>query len=101
MTRILPPLEEAWADALARYASVAPPNYVSDFNIDLLRRLHSRWGTQLRVNTSMFRLLFTRPDEHHYDESTLEWAWVPDDVQMGLMRRSHAAASSGPLAQYS
>lgn len=45
----------------------------------------------MRVNTSMFRLMFTRPDEHHYDESTSEFVRAElvgeGKVELALVRR--------------
>ena len=100
MSRALPPLAEAWDAAVARYASMNPCHELSWFNVDLLVALRPRWGTQLRVDTGMFRLLFTRPHEHHYDESTAESVQVEreddDRVRMALIRRVPRRALDQP-----
>jgi hypothetical protein len=91
MPRVLPPLGQAWDEAIERYASIDPPHFISQFNVTLLEALRPRWEGRLRVNTSMYRLMFTRPDEHHYDQSTTEWVSAElrreDQVELALMRR--------------
>lgn len=55
----------AWLRAHARYADMDNPT--ARFNTQLLEALRPRWQSVVRPDTSMFTLLFTRPDRTGYD----------------------------------
>lgn len=80
-----------WDEALKRHASIEPQHDLAAFNVGLLQALRPRWGERLQVDTSMYRLLFTRPHERAYGDEALDWVYVewnqPARVEMALVRR--------------
>jgi hypothetical protein len=58
-------LDAAWDAALDRYRGIEGD--VSRFNVGLLQALRPRWGDAVRPDTSMFRILFTRPNTTGYE----------------------------------
>jgi hypothetical protein len=87
----LRPLTVVWDQTLERYASVEPQHDLAAFNVGVLQALRPRWGDRLRVDTFMYRLLFTRPHERVYEYDALDWVYAewtqPARVEMALVRR--------------
>lgn len=79
-------LDAAWDAAEARYREI--PAAPARFNAELLRQLRRCWSEAIRPDTSMFQLLFTRPDEtgYHFTER-VQVTWKSEQViEMALVR---------------
>ena len=89
-------LVTAWDGAATRYRDVEGP--AAAFNVALLMALQPRWGSVLQPDTSMFRLLFTRPGTTYYDaDERVEVLFETDNrVRMALTRRVPRRGESRP-----
>jgi hypothetical protein len=78
-------LPVAWDAARDRYDSM--DNDWARFNVALLTALRVRWESRVRPDTSMFTLLFTRPNETGYRfTERVRVEYEPDRVAMSLER---------------
>lgn len=80
-------LREAWDAALDRYREL--DNWAAQFDVTLLEQLRGRWEHTVRPDTSMFRLLFTRPGStgYHFDECVEVEPEASNRVRMALVRQ--------------
>ncbi len=77
---------EAWDRAIGRYRDMPVP--AARFNVELLEALRPRWEGRVRPDTSMFDVLFTRPDAtgYSYDER-VEMLWESENRVRSALRR--------------
>jgi hypothetical protein len=77
---------EAWDRAIGRYRDIPVP--AARFNVELLEALRPRWEGRVRPDTSMFDVLFTRPDAtgYSYDEHVEVTRESDDRVRVALTR---------------
>jgi hypothetical protein len=78
-------LPAAWDAARDRYGAM--DNERARFNVELLTALRTRWESKVRPDTSMFTLLFTRPNETGYRfTERVRVEYEPNRVEMILER---------------
>lgn len=66
MSEPLPPLPQVWDAAVGCCEADADTDAVAAFGAGLLRQLRGKWESQVRVTTSHWDLIFTRPTEHPF-----------------------------------
>ena len=91
---------EAWLSAIGRYREIPQP--VARFNVRLLESLRPQWEGRVRPDTSMFKLLFTRPGSsgYSYDERVEVLVEAEERVAVSLVRmvpRRGEVRASGPV----
>ncbi|WP_028047273.1 hypothetical protein [Cellulomonas sp. URHE0023] len=81
-------LRDAWDKALDRYADLDAA--AARFNVTLLEMLRPRWESSVRPDTSMFMLLFTRPEVtgYHFDERVEVIVEAADRVRLAFVRNA-------------
>lgn len=101
-------IDAAWQAAHQRYEDLAAPAAL--FNLSLLTALRGRWGASVRPDTSMFTLLFTRPDETGYSftervqvtyqgSERVEMALVRDRSRRSPSQRGGRAVVTGDITR--
>jgi len=93
-------LPSAWTAATQRYADTDNPT--ARFNVHLLEALRPRWEEAVRPDTSMFTLLFSRPNTTGYkaDERVEVLLEAEGRVRMALVRqvpRRNESRPAGPV----
>lgn len=90
-------LREAWDAALDRYREL--DNWAAQLNVTLLEQLQGRWGHAVRPDTSMFRLLFTRPGStgYHFDERVEVEPEPGGRVRMAFVRQVPRRGETTPV----
>jgi hypothetical protein len=93
-------LRGAWDSAINRYREIPQP--VAQFNLSLLESLRPQWANQIRPDTSMFKLLFTRPGStgYGYDERVEVLVEAEDRLAVSLVRmvpRRGKVRAAGPV----
>lgn len=89
-------LVDAWDKASRRYREI--DNEPARLNVRILEQLRLQWQDHVRPDTSMFTLLFTRPDETGYDYTErVEVKWeAPDRVRLALVREMPRRGETRP-----
>ncbi len=104
MTRPLPPLKQVWHDAISSCDAYARTHAGAAFSAELLQQLQGRWESRLRVTTSHWDLIFTRPAEHPHpmaSQEVLVRLLLDDRVEVSLRRsvpRRGEIRPAGPVA---
>lgn len=90
------PLRNAWDRAVDRYRDM--PAEAARFNVALLEALRPRWETRVRPDTSMFDVLFTRPDStgHSHDERVEVSRESDERVRVALRRMAPRRSETRP-----
>ncbi len=100
MSKPLPPLEQVWQRAVSSCEAYADTNAGAAFSVNLLRQLRGQWESSVRVTTSHWDLIFTRPAEHPYpmaSEEVLVRLILDDRVEVSLRRSAPRRGETRPV----